>query len=276
MKYYIPRLRLGVLEPSQKSFCDKIGGLPWGLSKKYWPICGECKRPLTFNAQFAHNRERLNLGAPTRALFLFSCAEPSICESWDAKGRANAAFVLNSEKMTDGLTSPPSVSTTVEPEAIVVGWREPTENVGPKLYSKLWRRSTAETVTHKLYPRSKLGGAPFWIQPSVLKLPSPRGRFLLQLGNAHEFEGPPPKPAEVGCEFLYYSKDKEAVRRVVPRGFNQLSYPYWRRGQPGTNGRPSQIVVNSDGTWNCETAGFPGMAYVFMLRDASCYMFMQN
>jgi len=268
VNYFVPRLRLGMMCPPQTTYCDKIGGLPWGLPKKQWPLCRQCRKPLTFNAQFSHDTSRLNLGAAGRVLFIFTCNHnPGFCDTWEADSGANAVFFVDGVELSKSLTPAPSISTDVEPEGLVFGWRKRKDRITASEYKRLFDDKTAGLVKYQrsISGETKFGGAPLWLQGGCISLPKPKGKFLLQLNHGHDFEGRPPTAEELD---------------VAPSIKGQKFWEYgqhWRRGQIGTNGKPSHISVDKDGTWGCETANFGGgLAYVFMRKDHSCYMITQN
>lgn len=223
MRYFIPKLILGVLAPAQTAYQDKFGGFPWGLPQHLWPKCRECGSHMVLHAQLAHHDERLDLGRANRVLHLFCCDKPETeCVTADDESGTNICFVLEPEQMTSGITYPPGVtdpSRTVfwsnancgyhreqgRPdvvwfltEARVMEWvaREDGLREDQRRFFEtregFWDRPEDLPKQHS---GTRLGGVPTWIQE-----PEKEGwRFLGQIGGGYRFEGPIPSPDEIGC-----------------------------------------------------------------------------
>src|SRR5689334_8522225 len=105
MRYFVPKLMLGVLAPKQAALEDKFGGLPWGLSSARWPLCSACHKPQSMIAQLVHHQDRFDLGRAGRVLFVFQCDHnPGGCATWLGDSGANSCFVLEPEELGYGLT----------------------------------------------------------------------------------------------------------------------------------------------------------------------------
>ena len=48
MQSHYPRFRSGALLGA----VHKLGGLPWGFPSRLWPMCEECRRPMSHVGQF--------------------------------------------------------------------------------------------------------------------------------------------------------------------------------------------------------------------------------
>ena len=86
---HYPRFREG----SAPGLVPKLGGLPWGLPVRLWPVCKECGRPMSHLAQLPAAAPELPL-AQGEVLFLFKCEWDSVCSFWELDAGANAAFTV--------------------------------------------------------------------------------------------------------------------------------------------------------------------------------------
>jgi hypothetical protein len=182
-----PDLRLPSDLSEQTGLEDKFGGKPWGIPVEMWPRCSECDEAMSFLCQIKHEPQRADLGRDGRVVYLFMCNHnPGMCETWDQDSGANAVVIVEPEKLTNSLTSPPSAAEE-EAEFRVVAWVE----------SKV----EEEWATH-------VGGVPLFVQGED-EAPPPPFRYILHFADQHFFldgeETPIPGPnfGDAGCGYLY-------------------------------------------------------------------------
>ncbi len=194
MKYYIPKLQLGLFSTSQTSIEDKFDGLPWGIPSASWPVCRSCDKTMSLIAQLNHHAERLNLGRSGRSLFIFMCCNPySQCEwTWDSAEGCNSSFVLEPESLETGITYPPDVAQPdsaeirfwgnctynqerdpgatiwIETEVRVLGWLEQDGSIPESARSDFMSESRYGSLDREyiksVYNGTKLGSVPSWVQ----------------------------------------------------------------------------------------------------------------
>jgi hypothetical protein len=157
----------GVLMPKQKTLEDKLGGFPWRFPKERWPVCGFCKKPMSFLAQFRHHPERLDLGKDGRVLFLFEC----FGHQTNLEDSCQRCFVLEEYQLTQGLTHL-DIPIHVHFELRVTEWKLEEEPVS----LEEWKRHNdfetsirvpweeTEDFICRLCHETKLGGVPAAIQ----------------------------------------------------------------------------------------------------------------
>jgi hypothetical protein len=243
---------------------DKFGGLPWGLTRGAWPMCGGCGRPQSHVAQFAHHDHRLDLGGPGRVLVLFQCEWVGECLGMTARpewGGRNAALVIPS--MGDGITEPPDPRPDVLPEMRVVEWVAHDDGIDGSRYEEFFRNDRfvqlyEEGVLDALPFGTKAGGPPRWVQ-SFEDGPPPPWRFVLQLSEAQQGDGPEPTSQETGWGLQRVLKEYSAG--PPPQRMESLvEYP---EGM-GQGDVPVRIEVSSIG-WFVGGPNFGvGTAYVFV------------
>lgn len=78
MQSNYPQFRKG----ASLGLVHKLGGLPWGLPTRLWPMCEECGRPMSHLGQFPARSAEPNSPvlpiAQDEVLFLFKCEWDSV------------------------------------------------------------------------------------------------------------------------------------------------------------------------------------------------------
>ncbi|UQA56898.1 WGR domain-containing protein [Polyangium aurulentum] len=137
---------------------DVFGGLPAGITKKTWPVCADCSRPLMHVLTLHAHEERLPL-RKNAALVLFVCSnEDGTCETWDADAGCNAAVFLTADALRKkALREPPEGPDGEEPPEVMEACKiaySPAFEADPEA------NENAEDVP----ATSKVGGYPAWLQ----------------------------------------------------------------------------------------------------------------
>ena len=194
MRYFVPNIRISEELPYQSLPEDKLGGLPWGIAPKLWPICRECGKSQSLLAQFLHHPERLDLGRSGRVLSVFQCNhDPGMCATWEGGSGANACFVTEPEELLPGLATLPSDAPLIEPEARIVEWIERddgiTEVEASKFLSSAFYGMDKSEIS-KVSWSTRLGGVPCWVQGSD-ETPQGNWQFVGQLDSTYSFIVPP-------------------------------------------------------------------------------------
>lgn len=191
-----PRFRKG----APQGLVHKLGGLPWGLPSRLWPICAECKRPMSHLAQFpARSNEASAPALPVaedEVLFLFKCEWDSVCSFWESDGGANRVLCLPRGNLEDAPAQPPMDDQDGAPEILpelgVAHWLRQDDGAPAELENAFYdaRRHAAlpEEISnpHNWASewRTKIGGVPCWTGNGVGGQPClPPGRLLLQIDN---------------------------------------------------------------------------------------------
>jgi len=195
MRYFVPILRLSTELPPQSSPADKLGGIPWGIPERLWPVCRECGKSQSLLAQFVHHPTRLDLGKVGRVLSVFQCNhDPGMCATWEGGSGANACFVTEPECLLAGLTALPEDSPQVEIEARIVDWSERddgvVEDIATKFFSSSELYELPESEAVKPTWSTRLGGVPRWVQ-SPDEAPGDGWRFIGQLDSTYSFHRAP-------------------------------------------------------------------------------------
>lgn len=257
MRYFEPTLALGVLLPPQTKLEEKFGGLPWGLPPTRWPTCATCEKPQSFIAQFMHDAERLDLGAPGRALFVFQCNhDPGGCETWAPRSGANACVFVDALDLTSGMTALPTKDTPLETEARVIGWNAHedavTETEASAFFDDATYAAIDDAVRQSVSINTKLGSVPLWAQGAG-EGPEAPFHFAAQFDFLHHFAGPAPSADDVGCTVT--TKTGDRYDHAQPRQKKA--------------GAPPWITIDGDGYF-CDGANYgdAGTAYVFVHPDA--------
>ncbi len=188
MRSYYPQFREG----AEPGLVPKLGGLPWGLPARLWPVCRECNRAMSHLAQLPADGDALPL-ASGEVLFLFKCEWDSICSFWEHDGGANAAFVVQGAELGAGPTTPPPDATGEPPallrEIAIAGWRADDDGAPAEseeaFYDYMAHLDLPEEVVHPhewaSAWRTKSGGVPYWTANGVQGMPA--GRLFLQIDN---------------------------------------------------------------------------------------------
>ncbi len=191
MRYFVPDL----ISPSQSAgageFAERFGGLPLGLPAELWPSCSDCNRPMSLLAQLQHHADRLDLGRDGRVLFVFQCNwDPGMCETWSASSGANACFVTEPEQLAGTQTQNPMAGLPLDPLVEVAGWLESDDRIDADLqqsfYSEQAHSALDDEVWNAVFPYTKLGSVPAWIQ-SPDEAPKDGWQFVGQLDTSYAF-----------------------------------------------------------------------------------------
>jgi hypothetical protein len=190
---HYPRFRAG----AATGLAPKLGGLPFGLPPRLWPICGECGRPMSHLAQLPGDGDRLPVG-DDQVLFLFKCEWDSVCSFWEHDGGANAAFAVARASLGDDSTAPPADANDgppgVLPELGIVGWDARDDGAPPELEHAFYDFASHDALPAAIsHPhdwagewRTKSGGVPYWTANGAQGIPA--GRLLLQIDNWLDLE----------------------------------------------------------------------------------------
>lgn len=191
MRYFVPDLRLP--EESEEG-AERLGGLPFGLAARDWPVCGECGKPQSLLAQLAHHPKRLDLGRDGRTLLVFQCGnDPGMCDTWDAASGANACIVAEHGQLSRHESTLPPDSPPSDNAVIIAGWIARDDGVSEgdaaSFYEDAKYFALDESILERVTTGMRLGGVPSWIQSPD---EAPRGwRFIGQLDSGYSFLHPP-------------------------------------------------------------------------------------
>jgi hypothetical protein len=177
----------------------------------------------------------------------FQCASGEDCQTFDANAGANACFILEPEWMENRLSRVPGDSPELENEVRVVRWIERDDGLTPEQVEGYLRddlyglgedsEEDDDLADGPIYPGTKLGSAPCWIQSSS-EAPE-GGRFLGQLDCLHAFLSAPKNPP----------------KWVRPN----------KRRRNGSSVRPDTATHLGDGP----NFGDMGRAYLFVVPDGA-------
>lgn len=193
---FYPQLREG----AGPGLVPKLGGLPWGLSQRLWPVCEECGCPMSHLAQLPHEPRVMPVGDGL-VLFIFKCESDNDCSFWEHDGGANAVIAVERSTLGDVATQPPTSEADAGPvlrEIGIAGWAERDDGAPPELESAFYRYGTFSDLPDAIaHPhdwasawRTKSGGVPYWTANGAQAQPDmPPGRLLLQIDNWLELEG---------------------------------------------------------------------------------------
>ena len=188
---------------------DHWGGIPEGVSAKEWPMCRECKHPMSHVATFLKAAERLPL-KKYEALSVFLCDNEETagsCEVWDADAGSNAVLLRTKASLArKSLSAPPVVeersTRVVRFEAI--RYREVFEP-----------DATTEPNADPVEGVDKLRGYPRWLQsddtPSCTRCEQPM-ELVAQL-NEHDglnFTGG-------GLGYVFLCKAEHTAKLLIQR-----------------------------------------------------------
>ncbi len=188
MRSYYPQFREG----AEPGLVPKLGGLPWGLPARLWPVCRECNRPMSHLAQLPADGEALPL-ASGEVLFLFKCEWDSICSFWEHDAGTNAAFVVQGADLGDAPAPLPSAAADGQPALLreigIAGWRADDDGVPPELEEAFYDyQAHFDLPDEAAHPRgwaspwcTKSCGAPYWTANGAQRMPA--GRLFLQIDN---------------------------------------------------------------------------------------------
>lgn len=205
MRFFVPDIRVAGDLPAQAVPEDKFGGLPWGLAPDLWPKCSHCGKSQSLLAQLLHDSVRLDLGREGRMLYVFQCNhDPGMCSTWEGGSGANACFIVEPERLTNGFSKLPADAPLVENEVRVVGWLERDDGLPSSLKSSFFDDEAFNALSmetmRKVTSSTKLGGVPNWIQ-SPSEAPQGGWEFVGQLDSTHSFlTAPKSKVSWVGSD----------------------------------------------------------------------------
>jgi hypothetical protein len=186
-KAFRPDIRPASELSPQGKLEDKFGGKPWGFPVDAWPKCKDCGESMSFLCQVEHNAERCDLGKDGRVMYLFMCNHnPGMCETWDQDSGANAVVIVEKDKLTVGLTQPPTAADE-EQEFRVLDYVATDDD-------EVWD-------TH-------LAGTPMFVQGED-EAPGEPYRYVMHFSDRHTFineelgavEGP--NFGSAGCGYVY-------------------------------------------------------------------------
>jgi len=194
MRSHYPQFREG----AEPGLVPKLGGLPWGLPSRLWPVCRECNRAMSHLAQLPADGDALPL-ASGEGLFLFKCEWDSICSFWEHDGGANAAFVVQGAELGDGPTMPPPDADGEPPillkEIAITGWRADDDGAPAELEEAFYDYQAHFELPEEIaHPhnwasawRTKSGGVPYWTANGAQQVPA--GRLFLQIDSWVDLPG---------------------------------------------------------------------------------------
>lgn len=260
MRFYLPKFEIATLQPPQKKFRSKFGGLPWGLPVDRWSLCQECGKPMSLLAQLSHDPPALDFGGPDHVLHLFQCQE---CFGYDA-GEGNDAVFVPVKDLGRGLSEPPAPLDLLVGELWIKGWTKQDDGLDPALYKQIFDQKKwiqlPEDVVESMFEsrwRTKMGGLPYWTGNGPLHKPRRGYEFLFQLDDAIQFEGKLPSPDEVGGMVIV---DK-------PAGKQDYRQP---KPQDKKRNAPWHLQSAQRGSFvaSITNLGTDGTAYVFINRQS--------
>jgi hypothetical protein len=191
---YYPRFRKG----ASPGLVHKLGGLPWGLPARLWPVCKECGLPMSHLGQFPAHSPDADSPAPPLAevLFLFKCEWDSICSFWEYDGGANQVFSVPRKELGDAPTQPPVDAKdgppAILPELGVASWLVQDDSAPADLEDAFYDFDRHNDLPDDIAAphdwagewRTKFGGVPYWTADGAQGQPEiPPGRLLLQIYN---------------------------------------------------------------------------------------------
>jgi hypothetical protein len=261
MKFYLPKFQIATLQPPQRKFRSKFGGLPWGLPVERWCRCQQCGTPMSLLAQLSHDPPALDLGGPDHVLHLFQCQE---CFGFDS-GQGNDAVFVPAKSLGKGLTDPPEPLDKLVGELWINGWTEQDDGFDPALAKiifdqKKWMQ-LPNSIVHSMFERhrwpTKMGGLPYWTGNGPLQKPRRGYEFLFQL-DCIEFEGTPPTPDEVGGMVIITNPKGDQDHREPGPEKTRRNAPWYLHAFE--KGRFFASITN---------LGTDGTAYVFINRRSN-------
>lgn len=193
MKSYYPRFHPGAMP----GIVPKLGGLPWGLPARLWPVCEECGRPMSHLAQIP--AQSLDAHSPTlpmaadSVLFVFKCEWDSVCSFWEGDSGANGVFSVLRSELGDALTAPPAHHEDGVPDTLrelgIAHWREDDDGAPAELEDAFYDYGRHSDLPAEIaYPhnwasewRTKFGGVPYWTANGAQCVPA--GKLLSQIDN---------------------------------------------------------------------------------------------
>jgi hypothetical protein len=193
MKSYYPRFVAG----AAPGLVAKLGGLPWGLPARLWPVCRECGQPMSHLAQLPADPPALPL-ARDEVLFIFKCESLNICNFWEADGGANAVFTVPRQSLGNAPTAaPPYEDGTPTPVLMELGitrWDEADDGAPAELEDAFYDYERHNALPDEIACphdwdsawRTKAGGVPYWTGNGAQSIPP--GRLLLQIDNWVQLE----------------------------------------------------------------------------------------
>lgn len=257
MKNYEPIFSLGALNPPQDRLRSKLGGLPWGLSRSYWPA------GMSLLAQLVHEPPMIDLGGDY-VLHLWHWSDPeNYCDPPDYVDDRKFSLLLPREKLGRGLLPPPR-GTRLFGEVVIEGWREFDDNMPedwlPLFYSsKTFREASSREggcIEFGKGLRTKFGGQPCWVVAGPDAIDHVPGKipFLFQTDGWIRFQGAVPDYEQIGADFY---DDRNSQRVVFQPKQKKVNAPWYL------------MTSMKEGEYIAVIADFAsdGTAYVFLDRE---------
>lgn len=128
-----------------------------------------------------------------KVLHVFTCERLTICDFWDPRSGANAAFFLDAEELRHKGAAPAGPIVSVLPEVWIEGW-VPHDDPVPDEVADSFTDDTSFHAAFYALPKewqfphgftsalqTKLGGVPYWSGQGPSGPPQPPFRFMLQI-----------------------------------------------------------------------------------------------
>lgn len=189
MLSHYPRLQKG----AAPGLVPKLGGLPWGLPNRLWPVCQECGQPMSHLLQLPADSVVLPDMAADEVLFVFKCEGENVCSFWEPDGGANTVFTVQRQDLDDGPTAAPVSAEQEAPTLLlelgITGWRADDDGAPSELENAFYDYGAHSDLPEDIaFPhhwasvwRTKVGGVPYWTANGAQQVPP--GRLLLQIDN---------------------------------------------------------------------------------------------
>ncbi|MGI4795405.1 MAG: hypothetical protein ACRYG8_15290 [Janthinobacterium lividum] len=195
MRNYLPTLRLAsdAPEPILKA---KFGGLPWGVPPQRWPACRECGHLMSCLAQIPV-RGHLDHAGPLagrpdlagKVLHVFTCERLTICDFWDPRSGANAAFFWDEGELQPKGAASAGPIVSVLPEVWIEGWTPHDDPVPEEAADSFTDDARFYALPEEWqFPhdfdaalQTKLGGVPYWTGQGPSSPPQLPFRFMLEV-----------------------------------------------------------------------------------------------
>ena len=194
MLSHYPQFRAG----ADSGVVPKLGGLPWGLPTRLWPICKECGLPMSHLAQLPADKQVFPVIPDDEVLFVFKCEWDSICSFWEADAGANSVFAVQRQLLGNAPTAAPEDANdgapVVLPEFGITGWRADDDGAAAELEEAFYDYGKHNDLPEEIASPhdwdgswlTKAGGVPYWTPNGAMQIPP--GRMLFQIYNWIDLE----------------------------------------------------------------------------------------